>query len=57
VAKARHSGIIRTFKCRLPPTRKQHDPLDYIRREQCVLYNTALFERSDCYRKTGKAAH
>lgn len=46
--------LIRTFRFRLKPTRAQHtrlrDALEHCR----LLYNAALEERIDCYRKTGK---
>jgi putative transposase len=45
----------RTYKFRLLPTRKQHQALRKICESQRQLYNAALQERIDCYRKTGKS--
>ena len=45
----------RTYKFRLLPTRKQHQALRRICESQRQLYNAALQERIDCYRKTGKS--
>jgi len=42
-----------TYKYRLLPTRKQHAALQAILDSQRSLYNAALEERIDCYRKTG----
>jgi putative transposase len=42
-----------TYKYRLLPTRKQHEALIAVLDSQRVLYNAALDERIDCYRKTG----
>ena len=44
----------RTYKFRLLPSRKQHQALRAICESQRQLYNAALLERIDCYRKTGK---
>lgn len=44
----------RTFKYRLLPTRSQHKRLEEICASQRILYNAALEERIDCYKKTGK---
>ena len=44
----------RTFKYRLLPTRSQHKRLEEICESQRILYNAALEERIDCYKKTGK---
>jgi hypothetical protein len=44
-----------TFKFRLRVTRKQHEALERILEDQRILYNGALAERIDCYRKTGKS--
>ena len=44
----------RTFKYRLLPTKKQHSVLFAICESQRQLYNAALQERIDCYKKTGK---
>ena len=46
--------IYRTFKYRLLPSKAQHRRLEEICESQRVLYNAALEERMDCYRKTGK---
>ncbi len=47
-------ATIISYRYKLKPTRKQHDALrdalEYCR----LLYNAALQERIDCYRKTGK---
>ncbi len=43
-----------TFKYRLLPNKKQHTALADILESQRVLYNAALEERIDCYRKTRK---
>lgn len=43
-----------TYKYRLLPTRRQHEALAAILETQRILYNAALEERIDCYRKTGK---
>lgn len=43
-----------TFKYRLLPKRQQHVALESILEDQRQLYNAALEERIDCYRKTGK---
>lgn len=44
----------RTYKYRLLPNKKQHQELKYTLDEQRFLYNAALQERMDCYKKTGK---
>lgn len=54
MADATDTTVIRTFKYRLLPSRKQHEALRHILEEQRILYNSALQERIDCYRKTGK---
>jgi putative transposase len=46
--------LILTYKYRLLPTRKQHEALIAILDAQRALYNAALEERIDCYRKTGR---
>lgn len=51
---AQDNTVIRTFKYRLLPTKKQHTVLAEILESQRVLYNAAKQEREDCYRKTGK---
>jgi putative transposase len=43
-----------TYKYRLLPTRKQHEALAAVLDSQRALYNAALEERIDCYRKTGR---
>jgi putative transposase len=43
-----------TFKYRLLPTRSQHRALERILEDQRQLYNAALQERIECYKKTGK---
>lgn len=45
---------ILTYKYRLLPTRKQYEALQVILDSQRSLYNAALEERIDYYRKTGK---
>lgn len=42
-----------TYKYRLLPTKRQHSALAAILEDQRQLYNAALEERIDCYRKTG----
>jgi putative transposase len=44
-----------TYKYRLMPTRAQHVALARILEDQRQLYNAALTERIECYRKTGKS--
>ena len=46
--------MILTFKYRLLPTKAQHRALEAILEAQRQLYNAALQERIDCYRKTKK---
>jgi putative transposase len=48
--------VIRTYKYRLLPSRKQHLALTTILSSQRDLYNAALESRIDLYRKTGKSA-
>ena len=43
-----------TYKYRLLPTKVQHQVLERILEDQRQLYNAALEERIECYRKTGK---
>jgi len=43
-----------TWKCRLLPSKGQHDKLRSALDHTRDLYNAALAERIDCYRKTGK---
>lgn len=45
-----------TFKTRLLPSRGQHDKLRAALDHTRALYNAALAERIDCYRKTGRGA-
>ncbi len=46
--------LIRSFRFRLKPTRAQHERLRGALEHCRQLYNAALEERLDCYRKTGK---
>ena len=46
--------MILTYKYRLLPSKRQHRALEAILESQRQLYNAALEERIDCYRKTGK---
>lgn len=46
--------MVLTYKYRLLPNRKQHQALRAIAEAQRQLYNAALQERIDCYRRTGK---
>jgi putative transposase len=46
--------LVRTFRFRLKPTRAQHNRLREALEHSRQLYNAALEERIDCYRKTGK---
>lgn len=46
--------MVLTYRLRLQPTRQQHAALDSITEQQRQLYNAALEERIECYRKTGK---
>ncbi len=43
------------YKFRVYPKAQQHDDLQRICEDQRQLYNAALQERIDCYRKTGKS--
>src|SRR5687767_9172719 len=45
--------VILTFRYRLLPTRRQHRVLEAIVENQRELYNAALEERIDAYRKFG----
>jgi putative transposase len=45
--------VIRTFRFKLKPTRAQHQYLRDALEHSRQLYNAALEERIDCYRKTG----
>ena len=46
--------MILSYKYRLLPSKRQHRALEAILESQRQLYNAALEERIDCYRKTGK---
>jgi putative transposase len=46
--------VILTYRYRLLPLKSQHRALERLCAAQCELYNSALEERIDCYRKTGK---
>jgi putative transposase len=46
--------VILTYRYRLLPLKSQHRALEQLCAEQRELYNAALEERIDCYRKTGK---
>ena len=46
--------MILTYRYRLLPLKSQHRALEQLLRAQCELYNAALEERIDCYRKNGK---
>lgn len=46
--------LIRTYRFKLKPTRAQHIRLREALEHSRQLYNAALEERIDCYRKTGK---
>jgi putative transposase len=46
--------VILTYRYRLLPLKSQHRELDRLCASQRELYNAALEERIDCYRKTGK---
>jgi transposase len=46
--------MFRTFRFKLKPTRAQHGHLREALEHSRQLYNAALEERIDCYRKTGK---
>lgn len=47
--------MIRTYRFKLKPTRAQHNALRAALEHCRHLYNAALEERIDCYRKTGKS--
>jgi putative transposase len=47
--------VILTYRYRLLPLKSQHRALERLCAAQRELYNAALEERIDCYRKTGKA--
>jgi putative transposase len=46
--------VILTYRYRLLPLKCQHHSLERLCASQRELYNAALEERIDCYRKTGK---
>ncbi|MGE0022476.1 MAG: RNA-guided endonuclease InsQ/TnpB family protein [Hyphomicrobium sp.] len=46
--------MVLTVAVRLQPTRQQHRDLERVSEQQRILYNAALEERIECYRKTGK---
>ncbi len=46
--------MVISFKYRLLPSKAQHAQLSSILEAQRLLYNAALQERVDCYRKTGR---
>jgi len=46
--------VILTYRYRLLPLKSQHRALEKLCESQRELYNAALEERIDCYRKTGK---
>lgn len=48
-------AILLTYRFRVLPTRQQHAALARILEDQRQLYNAALQERIDCYRKTGRS--
>ena len=47
--------MVLTYRVRLQPTEPQRRALDAILEQQRQLYNAALEERIECYRKTGKS--
>lgn len=47
--------MILTYRYRLLPSKRQHRALEQLCEDQRQLYNAALEERIDCYRKTGKS--
>jgi len=47
--------MLLTYKYRLNPEARQHRALERILEQQRQLYNAALEERIECYRKTGKS--
>lgn len=55
MAETEIAPILRTFKFRLLPRKGQHDQLAAALAHTRELYNAALEERIDCYRKTGVA--
>lgn len=53
-ADAAADTMVLTHRVRLQPTREQHRALERVLEQQRQLYNAALEERIECYRKTGK---
>ena len=51
---AERKMLVRTYRFKLKPTRAQHGRLREALERSRQLYNAALEERIDCYRKTGK---
>ena len=49
-----HRTLRRTYRCRVSMTAAAHNQLDSLFRDCAALYNAALEERTDCYRKTGR---
>ena len=47
--------LILSYRYRLLPSKRQHAALKHILEEQRILYNAALQERIECYKKTGKS--
>ena len=54
MAEAEDNTVVLTYKYRSLPTKRQRRALGEILESQRILYNAALEERTDCYRKTGK---
>lgn len=54
-ASAPEAPLILTYRVRLQPTRQQRRALEAILEQQRQLYNAALEERIECYRKTGQS--
>jgi putative transposase len=54
MAQADIPTVVLSYKYRLRPNKAQHAALRLICEQQRELYNGALEERVDCYRKTGK---
>lgn len=49
------ASMVLTYRVRLQPTEPQRRALEHILEQQRQLYNAALEERIECYRKTGKS--
>jgi transposase, IS605 OrfB family, central region len=47
--------LILSYRYRLLPSKRQHAALKHVLEEQRILYNAALQERIECYKKTGKS--